>query len=648
MAPSFPNECLKTTTAAQKELDPPLSSLIQELREVDGCRYHRCVAIMTKAPYRCGNSYIYRRLWCQDDIHLLRNSEPPFTEAFATRLAQVLLCHAHRDETKHVNPLVLALTAKHTPHSDQSPDDGYRRNNSIQLAQAESSRRNRSKSAEPQQETSHIPPRPEPWTLLDVTMRLVNKKKEPRCIAFDGASGRCRCPVDRTKLNRYAAYLRRMCSDEVDDIEDDDFELLRRVIHFWLCEQHSHWFWLDFYHDLWTTEIKCDDESDESIEDESNKNTEREPDERVEDEPDESAEDESGKSADEKSHESVEECSSTESDSAVAAEESSDETTMSSSERRGPNSGPITINIAIQQNNFYGVPAQQCENGNIDRPPKSHSTPQTPQSLHNVAQGVLPASVLRLLPETRSPGVSEVPVRSTTPIQNGSQRATPNRGTTPTLDGLVAGVSRLDLKDSPLESKRKPREAKNDAESLDSPFDVFIKRLVRKLEQSLAKQLGERLSNKIELSCIYVFTSTEKPGLVKIGYADDPERRIKDIKKLCKISNLTMEHLAEDVPHFKQVENLIRCQLDPLKNKWECEPEKKRKHREWFRCEPDFAAEVVNTWADWMKEEPYAHGVLREKWAARVYEELERDKQDRKDEVFVDMIARHRRLLEQP
>lgn len=646
MAPSFPNERLKTTTT-QKQLDPPLSSLIQELREVDGSRYHRCVAIVAKAPYRCGNSYKHRPRWSQDDIDLLRISEPPFTKAFATRLAQVLLCHAHRDQTKHINPLVLTLTAKHTLHSKQSPDDGYLRHDSIQPSQAESSCRNRSKSAELQLETSHMPPRPGPWTLLDVTMRLVNKGKESRCIAFDGASGRCRCPVDRTKLNRFAAYLRRMCSSEVDDIEDDDFEVLRRVIHFWLCEQHSHWFWLDFYHDLWTTEIKCDDKSDESIEDESNENTEDDPEERAEDEPDESAEDESDESADDKSHErSVEECSSTESDSAVAAEESFSEEKMFASECGGPSSAPITINIAIQQNNFYGVPAQECENGNTGRPPKSQSTPQTPQSLHNVAQGVLPASVLRLLPETRSPGVSEVPVRSTSPNRNGSQRAIPNRGTTPTLDGLVADVSRLDLKDSPLESKRKPREAKNDAGSLDSPFDVFTKRFVRKLEKRLAKTLGEKLSNTIELGYIYVLTSPELPGLVKIGYADDPERRIKDIKNLCKISNLTMEHLAEDVPHFKQVEKLIHRQLDPLNNEWECESEK-RKHKEWYRCEPDFAAEVVDTWADWMKAEPYAHGLLREKWAARVYE-LESDKQEGRDEVFVDMVARHRRLLEQP
>ncbi|KAF4540603.1 Meiotically up-regulated protein [Lasiodiplodia theobromae] len=418
-----------------------------------------------------------------------------------------------------------------------------------------------------------------------------------------------------------------MCSNE-----DDDFEMLRIVIHYWLCEQHSHWFWLDFYYDLWVTEIGCDDELDESVEDEPNENIEDESDERVEDESDESADDESHESADDKSHESVEECSSTESNSAVAAKESSSEKKMFASEHGGPNSPPITINIAIQEYNYYAVSAQQSKNEIIGGLPESQSTPQTPQSLHNLAQGVLPASVLRLVPESRNPGVSEVPVRSSTLNRNRSQQETPNRGTTPTLDGLVAGVSRLDLKDSPLESKRKPRRAKNDAESLNSPFDIFIKRLVRKLEKCLAKNLGERLSNEIKLGYIYVLTSTDKPGLVKIGYAgDDPEKRIK----------------AEDVPHFRHVEKLIHCQLDPLMKEWDCEPEKNRTHREWFRCKPDFAAKVVDTWAEWMKGEPYAHGVLREKWAARVYEELERDKQGRKDEVFVDMIARHRRLLEQ-
>ncbi|KAF9634896.1 hypothetical protein BFW01_g5791 [Lasiodiplodia theobromae] len=434
-----------------------------------------------------------------------------------------------------------------------------------------------------------------------------------------------------------------MCSNE-----DDDFEVLRIVIHYWLCEQHSHWFWLDFYYDLWTTEIGCDDELDESVEDEPNENIEDESDERVEDEPDESADDESDESADDKSHERVEECSSTESNSAVAAKESSSEKKMFASEHGGPNSPPITINIAIQEYNYYAVSAQQSKNEMIGGLPESQSTPQTPQSLHNLAQGILPASVLRLVPETRSPGVSEVPVRSTTPNRNGSQQGTPNRGTTPTLDGLVAGVSRLDLKDSPLESKRKPRRAKSDAESLDSPFDIFIKRLVRELERRLAKKLGERLSNEIQLGYIYVFTSTDKPGLVKIGYtAKNPEGRIEGIMTSCKFSNLTMEHLAEDVPHFKHVEKLIHFQLDPLNKEWDCEPENMRTHKEWFRCKPDFAAKVVDTWAEWMKGEPYAHGVLREKWAARVYEELERDKQGRKDEVFVDMIARHRRLLEQ-
>lgn len=592
-------------TPAKAKLTPPLATIIQTLREVDGKRSLRCYALVDGPEYRCKNSIKPRTPEME-----LYSSDPPFKSHVAKSLVHLLLCHAHRKKENQLSPLLLALTAVGASSASLTLS-GPRRDSCLG------------------RDSLH----PDLVRYDDAKTELLESDGQFWCIALDEAGEQCRCAVDQAKLFRYAAW------DHEEELDWLLKENLRRTIHCMLCDDHSHWFWLDLYHDLWSSEMDSDDQSDQS----------------------------------------------TEPDSTMAAEELSDEEESFCS----PNGTHTTINIALQQNiqnNYYNIsPAQAESSGATCEPAATNSTQTT--FFTQLTTLLSPQSVLRLLPRT-----SEPPSRSTTPTislsrapspsvpttrptpspGHSSSRATtpahqPSRPATPAVDDdLAAGMQNLDINDSNSPSRgrgRKSTTPQRSARPSASPSggdgggprhtcrSTLRAHEVTAIEHKLATLLRTPISphDNHQRRHIYVLTTPAYPQLVKIGYTErDMSTRRKEI---CKDLGLALGDLREhcvvaNVPCAERVERLVHGQLAPLKEGVEGRGGRVA-HREWFRCDAGFAKELVGAWVKWMIErKPYVHAGLSDKWRGKVTG-LERDAEARGEEAFRDMVERHLRWLRQ-
>ncbi|RGP79163.1 hypothetical protein FLONG3_2734 [Fusarium longipes] len=120
---------------------------------------------------------------------------------------------------------------------------------------------------------------------------------------------------------------------------------------------------------------------------------------------------------------------------------------------------------------------------------------------------------------------------------------------------------------------------------------------------------------------IYVYTFPETyhdaSPYIKIGYAQNVDRRMKEWKAQCGYdSKLFGQFTAE---HYVKVERLVHSQLrNHRKRETQC-PACYVSHQEWFKIDSPIASMSIMMWTSWMRQKPYDDdGTLQQKWRTRI------------------------------
>ncbi|OJD32600.1 meiotically up-regulated protein [Diplodia corticola] len=173
---------------------------------------------------------------------------------------------------------------------------------------------------------------------------------------------------------------------------------------------------------------------------------------------------------------------------------------------------------------------------------------------------------------------------------------------------------------------------------------VLPDKTMRQLESSLCHLLRKELAPKKTRS-VYIMQSTCRPGLVKIGMTKrkSPGKRVREIKYRCKLEHLEVLHFLTGVENATRVERLAQCHLKPFKEPFQCIG---HEDREWFRCSPAVAREVVDAWVVWMERRPYKHYLLKDHWKAKV-EGIKSNENSCQEETFRQLLKRHIRWTQQ-
>ncbi|CAF3566726.1 hypothetical protein SNK03_003365 [Fusarium graminearum] len=117
----------------------------------------------------------------------------------------------------------------------------------------------------------------------------------------------------------------------------------------------------------------------------------------------------------------------------------------------------------------------------------------------------------------------------------------------------------------------------------------------------------------------YLFPETYRDANphIKIGYAHDVEKRMKDWKAQCGYNSKVICQFAAE--HYVKVEKLVHRQLrNQRKREKEC-PTCHVSHQEWFKTKSTTASKNIMMWTSWMRQKPYDDdGYLEEKWRTRI------------------------------
>ncbi|KAH7313119.1 T5orf172 domain-containing protein [Rhexocercosporidium sp. MPI-PUGE-AT-0058] len=147
------------------------------------------------------------------------------------------------------------------------------------------------------------------------------------------------------------------------------------------------------------------------------------------------------------------------------------------------------------------------------------------------------------------------------------------------------------------------------------------------------------------------FFARERPGqmpLVKIGMAMNPDRRVKEISKSCKMDDLERVSDTEDSScrNYYKIEKLVHDELADYKQGLICAGKHRTKkdveteHREWFAVSEIVALQTVQRWRRFMDQEPYdGRGILRDVWSKMT---TRKDFQREEDQAFDEHERRHR------
>ncbi|KAL1639590.1 hypothetical protein SLS58_007790 [Diplodia intermedia] len=80
---------------------------------------------------------------------------------------------------------------------------------------------------------------------------------------------------------------------------------------------------------------------------------------------------------------------------------------------------------------------------------------------------------------------------------------------------------------------------------------------VRKFELELYKELHHwRFYSRMFRGYVYILTSASRPNLVKIGMATDPDRRVKQLRRECKLPDMKIVHLTRELQWPERLETL--------------------------------------------------------------------------------------------
>ncbi|KAF2191822.1 DUF1766-domain-containing protein [Zopfia rhizophila CBS 207.26] len=125
------------------------------------------------------------------------------------------------------------------------------------------------------------------------------------------------------------------------------------------------------------------------------------------------------------------------------------------------------------------------------------------------------------------------------------------------------------------------------------------------LQEVVEQKLG---SLSLKRGFIYIFWLKGVFGYVKIGFAADPEKRLKGWNKGCKetyeFHEASYKNELIEVPHVHRVERLIHTELKDARMQMKCKGCDKT-HREWFQVTEAHAIKVFQKWKDWILQHPY-------------------------------------------
>ena len=107
-----------------------------------------------------------------------------------------------------------------------------------------------------------------------------------------------------------------------------------------------------------------------------------------------------------------------------------------------------------------------------------------------------------------------------------------------------------------------------------------------------------------------------EPARVKIGMSTNVKERVSELKKSCKMDDLSEVHNSQKIPTglYYKIEILVRSELGNFQRKLECMT-CKQEHKEWFQVPEDVALASVQRWTKFILQDPYnGEGILKDHW----------------------------------
>lgn len=615
-----------STPDVRTKLAPPAVDMIHALGCVAKDRKMKCHAVVPDANHRCRKTY---NPWAEDlepTLSAIRKFKLPFTKENSATFAQILLCQKHRKEGKHLTPLSLALSpVQNSPKSriskgwhDDSDLPSYHQ--SSLHPQKYIARGSRSKSAEPDLEAPSSLPDTDPVQLVDAVGEL-KAPEHVKCIAYDMVTGRCRFYLAKEKL----ATARRICPsipvDGESDSEDGDEEYqedadddvsplsqLRPLIYHLLCHKHRQWFWLEFYYSQWKDHVACADAASSGSSDQES-----------------IQEDDLPAQGGSKSSAST---------ARIASELPHTPKRPTSELKKKAHTAPGRVPQANgrrqnQDDETISLSSDDPSSPSIRRPPSSqHGSVAIRKRRSTIQHTRSPSICISKAASSPSPPSSPSPVPQLRRSPRLAARRSPSykEDSSPSVseDDLVACLDNLTIGDS---------------------HPVLSEAWSLKIGNLLYEEVRKPLLGNSKPGCLYVVVSTSHPGLVKVGRTIHPYTRRQQIKQDCKLHDLDVIQEFKDVSHHDRVESLAHRHLRRFKEILPCIHKTGVKdHREWFRCSPELATQVVEAWVEWMKMMPYKQDFLLRPWKGTV-QKLKEGPEGSEWETFEQLFQRHKRWL---
>lgn len=117
---------------------------------------------------------------------------------------------------------------------------------------------------------------------------------------------------------------------------------------------------------------------------------------------------------------------------------------------------------------------------------------------------------------------------------------------------------------------------------------------------------------------LYIYWFPGNFGYIKIGVTENVPGRLRSWEEQCK--HFIREHPQGPsgervlVEHAHRVEKLVHTELKEFRFEETCCHGCGRRHKEWFRCEPEHAARIIKKYSDWTNTKPYILDKRRAAW----------------------------------
>lgn len=173
------------------------------------------------------------------------------------------------------------------------------------------------------------------------------------------------------------------------------------------------------------------------------------------------------------------------------------------------------------------------------------------------------------------------------------------------------------------------------------PLRMLSQSNIRTLESDLVKILEQPQSYK-HVKNVYIFSTTELPGLVKVGISEGVSLRQKQIMGECGLKELKNLHTSRLLDRAKLVERLTHKVLKAWGFHVQvqcCHKKATQRHQEWFKCDEQVIIQIINIWEEVQKHYQPRHP---DQWlSSRLNVFAKGDGPRAQGETLEDMIKRH-------